>query len=183
MINKIEEKNDKINDVINTLTYYKNYQKQEQEELTLPLDRDEKVDEKQGYNFSKPLEAIEKSVLDDLSDSKKVFLYKKKDGKDVYSNVTIIGVNNLIKAADDELNNEYKSPELKSLSNKLVAYYRHNKNNQQVLMYRNAIGKYQNLIKDILASRKYIPKNKIKLKKFKNLKKKRVLKHVTDIKL
>ena len=50
-------------------------------------------------------------------------------------------------------------------------------------MYRYAIGMYQNLIKNILASRKYIPKNKITLKKLKKLKKKRGLKDVSDIKL
>ena len=82
--------------------------------MSLPLPKDEKKDEKIIYNFNEPLEPIEKSFLDDLSDSKNVFLYKKKNGDDVYSDVKIIGVNNLIKATDDELNDEYKSKDLKN---------------------------------------------------------------------
>ena len=106
MIDKIEEKNDKITDVINTLPYYQNYQNQEQEQLSLPLDRDEK----QIYNFSEPLQPIEEAFLDDLSQKdNNVFLYKKKDGKDVYSDVKIIHINKLNKATDDELKNQYES--------------------------------------------------------------------------
>ena len=89
-------------------------------------------------------------------------MYKKKNGDDVYSNVKIIGIDNLIKASDDELKNELKSKDLKTLSNQLVGFYKHNKDNKQVLMYRVAIGKYQKLIKDILTSRNYAEKKKLK---------------------
>ena len=68
----------------------------------------------------------------------------------------IIGVDNLIKASNDELYNELKSKDLEKLSNKLVGFYRHNKDNKQVLMYRGAIGKYQELIKNVLSSGKYV---------------------------
>ena len=156
LVEKMEEKNDKINEIItNTLPYYEN---QEQEQLSLPLDKDEKT----VYNFNKPLEPIQKAFLDDLSQNKKVFLYKKKNGEGVYSNVKIIGVNNLIKATNDELRDEYNSKDLKKLSNKLIGYYANNQNNKQVLLYRSAIGKYQKLIKDILASREYAEKKEDK---------------------
>ena len=153
MVEKIGEKNDKIGYLItNTLPYYENYK---QEQLALPLDRDEKVEnvnEKQIYSFNEPLESIEQDFLSELSENKKVF-YIQKVGKDVYSDEKIIGISNLIKSSDDELNDQYKSKDLMRLGNELVAYYKYNKDNKQVLMYHNAIGKYQNIIKYILASR------------------------------
>ena len=115
-----------------------------QEQLSLPLDEDEKI----IYNFNKPLLPIQRAFLDDLTEDKQVFLYKKKNGDDVYSNVKIIDVDNLIKSSDDELKNELKSKDLKKLSNKLIGFYRHNKDNKLSLLYRGAIGKYQQNIKD-----------------------------------
>ena len=157
MIDKMEEKNDKINEIIsNTLPYYEDQdQDQMQEQLSLPLLNE---DEKIIYNFSKPLEPIQRDFLDELTENNQVFLYKKKNGDDVYSNVKIIGVDNLKKASDDELKSELKSKNLKKLSNRLIAFYRFNKDNKVPLLYRGAIGKYQKLIKDILSSRNYVEK-------------------------
>ena len=71
-----------------------------------------------------------------------MFLYKKNNGDDVYSDVNIIAVDKLIKASDDELKKQYDSQDLKILTNKLVSYYAKNKDNKVVLLYRGAVGKY-----------------------------------------
>ena len=60
------------------MPYYED-QEQVQEQLSLPLyektiDKNEKI----IYNFSKPLEPIEKSFLDNLTDNKNVFCIKRK---------------------------------------------------------------------------------------------------------
>ena len=64
-----------------------------------------------------------------------------------------------MKSSDDELKNELKRIDLKNLGNKLSGYYRHNQDNKLPLWYRNAITKYQQMIKHELDSRKYIEKN------------------------
>ena len=63
-----------------------------------------------------------------------------------------------MKSSDEELKNELKNKDLKSLGNKISAYYSHNKNNKLLLLYRNAITKYQKIIKNELANREYIEK-------------------------
>ena len=65
-----------------------------------------------------------------------------------------------MKSSDDELKNELKNKDLKSLGNKISAYYSHNKNNKLLLLYRNAITKYQTIIKNELANREYIEKKR-----------------------
>ena len=74
MIDKMEEKNDKINEIIsNSLPYYEDEdQLQDNEQLTLPYNEE---NESYTYDISKTLLPKEKQFLDDLSDS---FIYKKK---------------------------------------------------------------------------------------------------------
>ena len=68
MIDKMEENNDKINEIIsNTLPCYED-QEQVQEQLSLPFDEDDII-----YNFSKPLEPIQRDFLDELSENHRVF--------------------------------------------------------------------------------------------------------------
>ena len=67
-----------------------------------------------------------------------------------------------MKASDDELKNELKNKDLKSLANKLSGYYSHNKDNKLLLLYRNAITKYQKIIRNDLANREYIEKKEDK---------------------
>ena len=76
MIEKMEEKNDKINEIIsNTLPYYEDKdQVQMKEMLTLPYDENEKF----SYDISKPLLPEEKKFLNGLSENKEVPLYIKK---------------------------------------------------------------------------------------------------------
>ena len=77
MIDKMEEKNDKINEIIsNSLPYYEDQdQLQDQEQLTLPYNEE---NETLIYDLSKPLLREEKQFLNDLAENKKVELYKKK---------------------------------------------------------------------------------------------------------
>ena len=160
MIEKMEEKNDKINEIIsNSLPYYEDQdQLQDKEQLTLPYNEENEVNETLIYDLSKPLLREEKQFLNDLAENKKVELYKKKNGETVNADIKIIGVDNIMKSSDEELKNELKNKDLKSLGNKISAYYSHNKNNKLLLLYRNAITKYQKIIKNELANREYIEK-------------------------
>ena len=80
MIEKMEEKNDKINEIIsNSLPYYEDQdQLQDKEQLTLPYNEENEVNETLIYDLSKPLLREEKQFLNDLAENKKVELYKKK---------------------------------------------------------------------------------------------------------
>ena len=158
MIEKMEEKNDKVNEIIsNTLPYYEDQdQVQDKEQLTLPYNEND--NETLIYDLSKPLLPEERKFLNDLSENKEVPIYKKKNNETVNANVKILGVDNIMKSSDDELKNELKNKDLKSLANKLSAYYSHNKDNKLLLLYRNAITKYQKIIRNELANREYIGK-------------------------
>ena len=158
----MEEKNDKINEIIsNSLPYYEDQdQLQDKEQLTLPYN-----EENEGliYDITKPLLPEEKQFLEDLAgDNEKKPLYKKKNGETVYTNIKIIGVDNIMNSSDDELKNELKNKDLKSLGNKIIAYYKYNKDNKLLLLYRNAITKYQRIIKNELSNRENIIREEIK---------------------
>ena len=158
MIEKMEEKHDKINEIIsNTLPYYEDQdQDQDKEQLTLPYNEE---NETLIYDISKPLLPKEKEFLNDLSKNGKVPIYIKKNGETIYADVKIIGVDNILKSTDDELINDLKNKDLKSLGNKISAYYKYNKDNKLLLLYRNAITKYQKIIKIELSNRELIEKN------------------------
>ena len=80
MIEKMEEKNDKINEIIsNSLPYYED-EFQDNEQLTLPYNED---NEALIYDPSKPISSDEKKFLDDLAGDNEVFIFKKKNGDDV----------------------------------------------------------------------------------------------------
>ena len=80
MIEKMEEKNDKINEIIsNSLPYYEDQdQLQDNEQLTLPYNEE---NETYLYDISKRLLPEEKQFLKDLSENKVVPLYIKKMAK------------------------------------------------------------------------------------------------------
>ena len=155
MIENMEEKNDKINEIIsNSLPYYEDQdQLQDKEQLTLPYN-----EENEGliYDISKPLLPKEKQFLEDLARNKEVPLYKTKNGEVVNADIKIIGVDNIMNSSDDELKNELKNKDLKSLGNKISGYYKYNKHNKLLLLYRNAITKYQKIIKKELSNREDI---------------------------
>ena len=154
LIDKMEEKNDKINEIIsNSLPYYED---QENEQLTLPYNEEDEI---YTYDISKKLSPEEKQFLEDLSENKVIPLYTKKNGEEVNANIKIIGVNNIMKASDDELISELKNKDLKSLGNKISGYLKYNKNNKLLKSYRNAITNYYKIIKKELSNREDIIKN------------------------
>ena len=73
----MEEKNDKINEIIsNSLPYYEDQdQLQDKQQLTLPYNEE---NETLIYDLSYPLLREENQFLNDLAENKKVELYKKK---------------------------------------------------------------------------------------------------------
>ena len=75
-----------------------------------------------------------------------VYFYTKTNGEEVYSTVKIVSINDHNKLSDEELNNQYKSSELKKFANKIAGAYKHHRSDE-LLTYRNASGKYQNLIR------------------------------------
>ena len=158
MIDKMEEKNDKINEIIsNSLPYYEDEdQLQDNEQLTLPYNEE---NESYTYDISKKLSPEEKQFLEDLSENKVIPLYTKKNGEEVNANIKIIGVDNIMKATDDELKNELFSKDIKSLGNKLSGYFKYKKDNKLLKLYRSAIRKYLDIIKKELSNREYIVKD------------------------
>ena len=158
MIDKMEEKNDKINEIFsNSLPYYEDEdQLQDNEQLTLPYNEE---NESYTYDISKKLSPEEKQFLEDLSENKVIPLYTKKNGEEVNANIKIIGVDNIMKATDDELKNELFSKDIKSLGNKLSGYFKYKKDNKLLKLYRSAIRKYLDIIKKELSNREYIVKD------------------------
>ena len=158
MIEKMEEKNDKINEIIsNSLPYYEDEdQLQDNEQLTLPYNEE---NESYTYDISIKLTPEEKQFLVDLSENKVIPLYTKKNGEEVNANIKIIGVDNIMKATDDELKNELFSKDIKSLGNKLSGYFKYKKDNKLLKSYRSAIRKYLDIIKKELSNREYIVKD------------------------
>ena len=158
MIDKMEEKNDKINEIIsNSLPYYEDEdQLQDNEQLTLPYNEE---NESYTYDISKTLLPKEKQFLEDLSVKKVIHLYTKKNGEEVNSNIKIIGVKNIMKASDDELKNELYSKDIKSLGNKISGYFKYHKDNEMLKSYRNAIRKYLEIIRTELRNREDIVKD------------------------
>ena len=158
MIDKMEEKNDKINEIIsNSLPYYEDEdQLQDNEQLTLPYNEE---NESYTYDISKTLLPQEKQFLEDLSVKKVIHLYTKKNGEEVNSDIKIIGVDNIMKASDDELKNELYNKDIKSLGNKISAYFKYHKDNKLLKSYRNAIRKYLEIIRTELRNRENLIKN------------------------
>ena len=158
MIDKMEEKNDKINEIIsNSLPYYEDEdQLQDNEQLTLPYNEE---NESYTYDISKTLLPQEKQFLEDLSVKKVIHLYTKKNGEEVNSDIKIIGVDNIMKASDDELKNELYNKDIKSLGNKISGYFKYNKDNKLLKSYRNAIRKYLEIIRTELRNRENLIKN------------------------
>ena len=158
MIDKMEEKNDKINEIIsNSLPYYEDEdQLQDNEQLTLPYNEE---NESYTYDISKTLLPQEKQFLEDLSVKKVIHLYTKKNGEEVNSDIKIIGVDNIMKASDDELKNELYSKDIKSLGNKISGYFKYHKDNKMLKSYRNAIRKYLDIIRTELRNRENLIKN------------------------
>ena len=158
MIDKMEEKNDKINEIIsNSLPYYEDEdQLQDNEQLTLPYNEE---NESYTYDISKTLLPQEKQFLEDLSVKKVIHLYTKKNGEKVNSDIKIIGVDNIMKASDDELKNELYSKDIKSLGNKISGYFKYHKDNKMLKSYRNAIRKYLDIIRTELRNRENLIKN------------------------
>ena len=158
MIDKMEEKNDKINEIIsNSLPYYEDEdQLQDNEQLTLPYNEE---NESYTYDISIKLTPEEKQFLLDLSENKVIPLYTKKNGEEVNANIKIIGVDNIMKATDDELKNELFSKDIKSLGNKISGYFKYKKDNKLLKSYRSAIRKYLDIIKKELSNREYIVKD------------------------
>ena len=161
MIEKMEEKNDKINEIIsNSLPYY-----EDNEQLTLPYNEEnEENEEIEGliYDVGKKINHDEKKFLDDLAGDNKVLIFKKKNGDEIYSNIKIIGVDNISKSTDEDLKNELKNEDLNSLANTISAHYKYNKHNKLLLLYRNAITKYLRAIKYELSNRDNVFREEIK---------------------
>ena len=154
LIDKMEEKNDKINEIIsNSLPYYED---KDNEQLTLPYNEEDEI---YTYDISKTLSPEEKQFLEDLSVKKVIPLYTKKNIEVVNSDIKIIGVDNIMKASDDELKNELHSKDIKSLGNKISGYLKYNKNNKLLKSYRNAIRKYLEIIRTELRNRVNFIKN------------------------
>ena len=158
LIDKMEEKNDKINEIIsNSLPYYEDQdQFQDNEQLTLPYNEEDEI---YVYDISKKLSPEEKQFLEDLSEKKVIPLYTKKNGEEVNTDIKIIGVDNIMKASNDELISELKNKDLKSLGNKISGYLKYNKNNKLLKSYRNAIRQYLEIIRTELANRENFIKN------------------------
>ena len=160
LIDKMEEKNDKINEIIsNSLPYYEDQdQFQDNELLTLPYNEEDEEDEIYVYDISKKLSPEGKQFLEKLSENKVIPLYTKKNGKEVNADIKIIGVDNIMKASNDELISELKNKDLKSLGNKISGYLKYNKNNKLLKSYRKAITEYYRIINRELSNRENIVK-------------------------
>ena len=107
----------------------------------------------------------ERKFIDDLTDGKKVFLYKRKKGvendetEDVYSDIKLFDLDKLTTYPNSEILNFLNSDKLNSFTKQLASLNSNSKHDSvEIDVYLNSLRKYKKAIKDYLSSTKYLPK-------------------------